>query len=84
MRFTTDPIEIRFADRQGKIKYVLCASITSQGTIHYALDNGKGGPPESLSNLQSQGIFPKKAVAGWHQDVQVAAQAGIYRVHEVR
>ncbi len=86
-----EPIEITFT-RHGRpngtgpeLVYVLVVWRTDHGTLAHYMDDGRGGLPQSLSNLQPKGpVFPKKAVPGWQAEVVAFAGACIYDVVRVR
>jgi hypothetical protein len=84
----TEPVEVRMQlGTGGKVK-VLTASARN-GLVVHSLNNGVGGPPESLSNLQVRRggktvLFPTKAVKGWQDEVVAFVANSLYTVTEVR
>ncbi len=70
------------ADRQNRYVYTLW--VDGHGIIQHSLDNGRGGPSLSVSNLQLKQIVPKKAVPGWQGEAVNAADSGLYNVEEIR
>ena len=78
------PIELRLVNRTGETEYAYTLWVDERGIIQHSLDNGRGGPSMSVSNLQLKEIVPKKAVPGWQEDAIAAAGSGLYTVEEVR
>ncbi len=78
------PVELRLVNRTGETEYVYTLWVDGHGIIRHSLDNGRGGPSQSVSNLQLKEIVPKKAVPGWQEDAIAAAGSGLYTVDEVR
>lgn len=77
------PIEVRLTRARPGL-YVLVCWVTPAGTVDYSLTINGSGQAEALSNLQSTGVFPRKAVAGWQADVLSFVEHSIYRVESVR
>jgi hypothetical protein len=77
----TEAVEFRL-DRGTEL--VLTFRVGSDGCIYDILDNGRGGPKQSLSNLQLENPVPRKAVPGWQREAYEAAQSGLWTVTEVR
>lgn len=75
-----EPIEIRLARPRNDAPYTLIAWRNLNGTVGYGLTVAGSGTSHALSNLQSKGVFPGKAVAGWQAEVLEFAQASIYEV----
>lgn len=83
----TDPaeaVEVRLVDRTGAVTYVLTGYRTDRGTVGHSLVKPGSSVPHALSNLQTRGVFPGKAVAGWQHEFVAAASVGLYRVGLVR
>lgn len=80
------PIEVRLIGRGNGRTYILTAWQTGHGTVNHSLNNGLGGPAESLSNLQLKGParMPGKARPGWQAAVVAAVGTGLYTIAEVR
>lgn len=81
-----EPIEVRLGTEHGERgpHYVYLGSVRENGVIHHSLSRSGGGVPEALTNLQTKGPWPLKAVPGWQVEVLVLLRTGIYRVEEVR
>lgn len=79
-----EPIELRLADRNDELQYVLWASVNDAGIICYSMTRPTGSTPNALSNLQHRSPFPRKAVKGWQHEALLAASSGLYRVSELR
>lgn len=84
----TEPVEVRMQlGKTDKVKVL--TAFTRNGLVQYTLNNGVGGPPESLSNLQVRRgdhtvLFPTKAVRGWQDEVIVFVANSLYTITEVR
>jgi hypothetical protein len=78
------PIELRLVNRTGETEYVYTLWVDGHGIIRHSLDNGRGGPSLSVSNLQLKEIVPKKAVPGWQVEAVAAAGSGLYGVKGIR
>ena len=78
------PIELRLANPRLNGVYVYTLWVDGHGIIRHSLDDGRGGSPQSVSNLQLKEIVPKKAVPGWQIEAIAAAGSGLYEVEEVR
>ena len=78
------PIELRLVNRTGETEYVYTLWVDGHGIIRHSLDNGRGGPSLSVSNLQLKQIVPKKAFPGWQIEAVAAAGSGLYDVEEIR
>ena len=82
------PIELRLhgknPDAGRKLVYVFTLWVDGHGIIRHSLDNGRGGPSQSVSNLQLKEIVPSKAIPGWQAEAIVAAGSGLYDVEGVR
>jgi hypothetical protein len=78
------PVEVRVRRNTSEVVYVVAAWCSDNGMVGHTMTAAGGGPPCSLSNLQSKGIFPKKAVAGWQHEFVEAVRAGLYDIEEVR
>ena len=77
-----EPIEIRLTSRSGSL--VLALWVDGHGIIRTSLNNGRGGSPQSISNLQLTEIMPKKAIAGWQAEGVAAAGSGLYEIGLIR
>lgn len=78
------PIELRLVNRTGETEYAYTLWMDGHGVIRHSLDNGRGGPSMSVSNLQLKQIVPKKAIPGWQGEAVNAAASGLYEVEEIR
>lgn len=78
------PIEIRLSSRRLPNEYVFTLWVDGHGIIRHSLDDGRGGPSQSVSNLQLKEIVPKKAVPGWQQEAIAAAGSGLYTIEAIR
>jgi len=78
------PVEIRLGGSWTSDRYVFTLWRDGHGIIRHSLDNGRGGPSMSVSNLQLKQIVPKKAVPGWQVEAVAAAASGLYGVEEIR
>jgi len=78
------PIELRLVNRTGETEKVYTLWVDGHGIIRHSLNNGRGGPSLSVSNLQLKQIVPKKAVPGWQVEAIAAAGSGLYEVEEIR
>ena len=79
----TEPVEITLTKRDGT-KLVLLGVRTDQGTVSCSLATASGSTNQALSNLQSKGTLPRKAVSGWQEELIVFAGAGLYPVTSYR
>ena len=79
---TGDPLEIRLTSRSGSL--VLALWVDGHGIIRTSLNNGRGGSPQALSNLQLTEVMPRKAVPGWQAEAVAAAASGLYEIDLVR
>ena len=77
-----EPIEIRFEDHRGEENYVLIAH-ARDGLVITSLQ-GLTGQPQSMSNLQAKGTYPRKAVRGWQDELVAYVRTGLYSVSEIR
>ena len=78
------PVEIRLGSARQPDRFVFTLWLGDHGIIRHSLDNGRGGPSQSVSNLQLKAILPKKAIPGWQADAIHAAASGLYDVEEIR
>lgn len=76
-----EPIEMQIKGREGELKYRLVGTV-KQGMVMCSLTSAQGFTPLSLSNLQSTGLCPRKAIRGWQLDLYRYVNAGLYRVGE--
>lgn len=79
----TEPVEITLTKRNGD-KLILLGVRTEEGLVRCSLTNASGGTAQSLSNLQSKGTYPRKAVKGWQAELVEFARAGLYTITQVR
>lgn len=78
-----EPVEIRLADRNGTVRYVITGAVHANGLLSLVMTS-PDGTVNALSNLQSKAMFPRKAVPGWQAELVDYATAGLYQVNEVR
>jgi hypothetical protein len=64
--------------------FVLAAWVGPHGIIDYSLTLANDSMPNSISNLQSKGVWPRKVVPGWQRRVVDFCAAGIYPIKEVK
>lgn len=80
----SEPIEIRLADRNDQVVFVLVASVLDNGVLFTSLTGPNDHTMHSISSLQARGIMPRKAVKNWQDEMIAFAASGLYKVKEIR
>lgn len=78
----TEPIEIRMVDGNGN-RYQYLGSVRHPGTLWHSLECD--GQSNAMSNGQPRGtVYPRKAVAGWQQEMVRYFDEGYYTIESIR